>query len=420
MASTLTEYLDSQHELEKEAALALPFSFSHCTHSRGHIRQAVYLCITCASQRGICSSCSIACHTDHEQLELFPKRNFRCDCPTSALTHPCLLHKRLEAPNEENRYSQNFEAKFCRCGRPYDANSERETMIQCLACEDWFHESCLNLRTCPSSRSPPPEILEEENAGAQDDDSRSEVSSSGLPPPLITAGDYDALVCRSCVSNISILQAWAGTPGIAMVVRDGPDSQWKIIGFLQDDVVGVDDGPETEGKSPARVEALDPGKKRSLLNSSPSPDGPRGKRMCTSGTSIDFSQKACLAPAPHPFAQAVLAQLDEEMLGAGDIFLSGDWRERWCQCDSCILELRKHPYLLEEEETYEPPEDPDSHLSLEELGLRALERLPRDRALDGIRAFNTMRYAFAQEGREVEEIDVRRFFEARTQVARTA
>jgi hypothetical protein len=37
MASTLTEYLDSQQELEKEAALALPYSFSHCTYSRGPI-----------------------------------------------------------------------------------------------------------------------------------------------------------------------------------------------------------------------------------------------------------------------------------------------------------------------------------------------------------------------------------------------
>jgi hypothetical protein len=34
-----------------------------------------------------------------------------------------------------------------------------------------------------------------------------------------------------------------------------------------------------------------------------------------------------------------------------------------------------------------------SELSLEQLGLRALDRLPRDHALDGIRAFNTMRYA---------------------------
>jgi len=31
-------------------------------------------------------------------------------------------------------------------------------------------------------------------------------------------------------------------------------------------------------------------------------------------------------------------------------------------------------------------------LSLEELGMRALERLPRDKAIDGIRAFNDMRF----------------------------
>jgi E3 ubiquitin-protein ligase UBR7 len=75
-------------------------------------------------------------------------------------------------------------------------------------------------------------------------------------------------------------------------------------------------------------------------------------------------------------------------------------------------------------------------LSLEELGMRALERLPRDRAIDGIRAFNDMRLVyssdildesfivhfhrddllaylrpFAQEGRIVGEADVRQFFE---------
>lgn len=66
--------------------------------------------------------------------------------------------------------------------------------------------------------------------------------------------------------------------------------------------------------------------------------------------------------------------------------------------------------MLQEEETYEPPEDPDSGilpllidlasaftetlrsgLSLEELGMRALQQLPRERAIDGIMAFNAMR-----------------------------
>ena len=72
---------------------------------------------------------------DHEQVELFPKRAFRCDCPTSALSVSCHLHRALEDPNDRNVYSQNFEGKFCRCGRPYNAATEKETMLQCLACE---------------------------------------------------------------------------------------------------------------------------------------------------------------------------------------------------------------------------------------------------------------------------------------------
>ena len=136
MASyTLSSILSSQSSLLQQAAEALPHSFSQCTYSKGYIRQAVYLCLTCANPRGICSACSIACHTDHEQLELFPKRHFRCDCPTSALENACTLHETLEGPNQENIYGQNYEGVFCRCGRHYDPTQERETMIQCLACE---------------------------------------------------------------------------------------------------------------------------------------------------------------------------------------------------------------------------------------------------------------------------------------------
>jgi E3 ubiquitin-protein ligase UBR7 len=135
MSNTLSEILASQDQLLREAALALPHQFTHCTHSLGYIRQAVYLCLTCAATRGICSACSIACHTEHEQVELFPKRHFRCDCPTSALSHSCTLHKTLEEENTENKYGPNFKVMFCRCGRTYDAQTERETMIQCLACE---------------------------------------------------------------------------------------------------------------------------------------------------------------------------------------------------------------------------------------------------------------------------------------------
>ena len=172
-----------------------------------------------------------------------------------------------------------------------------------------------------------------------------------------------------------------------MVVRDGPESPWKVIGVLKEGDLVVDVGPEAEEKILACSEASESdhahahaaaqspsedaspsepdtdtvqGKKRSLVNSSPPSDGPSVKRSRTSGKSVDTSERACLAPAVDPFAQAVFAQSGAQTLGAGDIFLSGDWRKRWCSCDSCLPELRKHSYLLEEEETYEPPEDPDS------------------------------------------------------------
>lgn len=135
MAEPLSAILASQERLINEAAEALPHQFNVCTYSSGYLRQAVYLCLTCAATRGICSACSIACHTDHEQVELFPKRHFRCDCPTEAIQHPCTLHRTCEEENSENFYGQNFQGIFCRCGRSYDAKQERETMIQCLVCE---------------------------------------------------------------------------------------------------------------------------------------------------------------------------------------------------------------------------------------------------------------------------------------------
>lgn len=142
-AQTLIALAEHHCALVEEAAEALPHQFSQCTYSLGPTRQAVYLCLTCAEPRGICSACSIACHTDHDQLELFPKRNFRCDCPTRALAHACVLHTTLEDLNAGNAYGQNFRGVFCRCGRPYDARRERETMIQCLACEVRL---CVSLR----------------------------------------------------------------------------------------------------------------------------------------------------------------------------------------------------------------------------------------------------------------------------------
>ncbi|KAJ7176710.1 hypothetical protein C8R46DRAFT_943765 [Mycena filopes] len=457
MSETLAAYVASQDELVKEAGLALPHQFSQCTYALGPVRQAIYLCLTCPEPRGLCSACSIACHTDHNQIELFPKRNFRCDCPTAAIAHPCTLHTDSTEPvNASNHYGQNFQSKFCRCGRGYDAKTEREAMIQCLSCEDWFHESCCMLRARPEPRPPTPEPEEgnpapppqtdpsaplpssetqdaEPAADDANDDALSTASSSGLPPPLISADDYDAFVCRACVRGIPTLRKIVGTPGAITVVRADADAVWTRVGDepqADTDVAITDDATAVGTKRPPSPSATE--------------DGPAAKRArvdASASSSSTSTTKACLAPPLEPRAQAAYADADTEWdsetaLCTGDVFLTDGWRERWCRCHNCLPSLEGYPYLLEEEETYEPPEDPDSGLSLEELGMRALERLPRDRAIDGILAFNAMRWAvfasfvasfilnfghsdnlraylrpFAEEGKVVAEADVQSFFE---------
>ncbi|KAJ7220570.1 hypothetical protein GGX14DRAFT_675219 [Mycena pura] len=411
MSETLAEYVSSQEELVREAGLALPHQFSQCTYALGPLRQAVYLCLTCPEARGLCSACSIACHTNHDQVELFPKRNFRCDCPTAAVAHHCNLHTEKEPVNASNQYGQNFQNQFCRCGRSYDAKTERETMIQCLSCEDWFHESCCMLRArpelCqPTSEPEVPPLID----GNEVDDAASDASSSGLPPPLISAADYDSFVCRACVLKISTLRRLVGTPGAITVVRVDAASPWTRLGddpVTEDAPVAISEAdPSIGAKRPPSPVSGEPAAKRARTESLPSTSGPA---------------KVCLALPADPLVQEAYTAgvLDwDSALCTGDVFLTENFRQRWCRCDSCLSSLEAHPYLLEEEDIYEPPEDPDSGLSLEELGMRALERLPRDRAIDGILAFNKMRdklraylRPFAEEGKVVGEADVQSFFE---------
>lgn len=43
--------------------------------------------------------------------------------------------------NDKNEYNHNFKGTYCTCERPYPDpdNDVDDQMIQCIACEDWFH-----------------------------------------------------------------------------------------------------------------------------------------------------------------------------------------------------------------------------------------------------------------------------------------
>lgn len=200
-----------------------------------------------------------------------------------------------------------------------------------------FHESCANLRDRPPSREPSPEHTAEEPTSVDQAELASNASSSGLPPPLIGADDYESFVCQACVFSIPILKRWLGTPGTLMVVRDlHPGSRpgpWKALAetFIpashlhSDEIVDVVDASDS---------TVTIGSKRSHSPSGNEPDAKK-PRVLTS-----TSSSSCTAPPQGSVALEVLTSPDrmnyEFSPGTGDLFLTDGFRERWCRCDKVI------------------------------------------------------------------------------------
>ncbi|XP_047985789.1 putative E3 ubiquitin-protein ligase UBR7 [Leguminivora glycinivorella] len=151
---TMMDVLQEQQEFEEDANAVLGASDDkNCTYNKGYIkRQAVYACLTCCSdakndpekRAGVCLACSLTCHENHDLVELYTKRNFRCDCGNPKFNHPCQYTESKTSLNDENIYNQNFSGLYCTCHRPYpDPDGVEEEMIQCIVCEDWLHSSHL-------------------------------------------------------------------------------------------------------------------------------------------------------------------------------------------------------------------------------------------------------------------------------------
>lgn len=87
---------------------------------------------------------------EHDVIELFNKRHFRCDCGTKRFEgcgqSSCSLYTAdttESVENSENVYNHNFFGRYCICDKEYQEDSD--TMFQCLRCQDWFHDKCVAL-----------------------------------------------------------------------------------------------------------------------------------------------------------------------------------------------------------------------------------------------------------------------------------
>ncbi|TXT07117.1 hypothetical protein VHUM_03287 [Vanrija humicola] len=399
----LPTLIEEQDRLAEEAREVLPYSFDECTYSKGYLRQSIFSCIDCG-EKGVCYGCSISCHAG-EQLT-------RCDCPTSSMVPPaeaaeagpskskrhCTLnppHQQPQLPNEKNRYTKNFAGKFCRCGRDYDPLTETEAMVNCLACEDWFHESCLNLQP--------------KREGPLDDDEDEEANC------LIPSDTYDALICADCVRSHSLLSERAGTTGWMVIVPGEKEGEWAVAGRADS---------ATNGSKRALEETHLPGAKKARVEES---------------------------SAEKPAPVVVTAETDVTVkpansvprTGAGDIFLANGIRDRLAR-ELDVGNRRRHPltpsqekaiaslpFPLVDEEIYEPPADEDEPETLDSVTERVVSSLPRVQAIEALHGFQAMKWVpmsvllltnrrdklkvmlagHAQSGQSVSREDIETFFQ---------
>ncbi|KAK3707017.1 hypothetical protein LTR37_012349 [Vermiconidia calcicola] len=456
-SQTAQDYIASQLSLEADAREALPYQFDTCTYPLGPLRQSVYTCLTCSpppasphqqfTPAGLCYSCSISCHGEHNLVELFTKRDFVCDCGTTRLSNSgtaCSLRHNAqtgrkggvsgEKARKGNKYNQNFEGKFCGCGDEYDPEMEKGTMFQCLGLgtvedggcgEDWWHPECLmGLPRVKSEIGPKAETngtletvkeeaeIETEQPttnGRSTEDHQEHYDGTSLPPGFPNEDDFDHLICYKCVNAFPWIKAYAGSQGFLTAGK--ADQTNGHSGNLALDIP-PEPSESRKRKAEGEPEESQESKKARSDPSSTTEEVQQSEPQATNDTSQP--KHAALPPAPT---------------GNVTLFLKEDFRDHLCRCPDCFPRLAKHPQLLEEEESYEPPLSESDDVagddgnrsvnsgSILERGEAALSGMDRVRAIEGVMAYNYVKdkvksflQPFAETGQQVTAEDIKGYF----------
>ncbi|KAI0474322.1 hypothetical protein F4859DRAFT_86356 [Xylaria cf. heliscus] len=469
-SQTAADFLRDQMQLEADAREALPYSFKNCTGPLGSLRQNIYACLTCNpppigsdpdsdsafSAAGICYSCSVQCHGEHELVEIFQKRNFTCDCGTTRFKsdQPCTLrinpdtnargNVHSELPDPNNKYNQNFRNRFCSCSVDYSPQEQKGTMFQCLGLgthetggcgEDWYHPGCLvgqgpkwyeklpkrhvpKTATGGVALTPISEDPAQENSNGRQihepDTVEDEDEDVPLPEGFPEEEDFDFLLCHKCVEAYPWIKRYAGTAGFLppVFLRRSDDEAEEPLASKKRKLE-EDNTTNTGGEPNKRIKnGPEAGSEGNISDSIAS-------NVPTEVTGED-TKDATQSKTP----ECKLASLPLAPNGVFSIPLKADFRDHFCRCPSCFPNLKPHPQLLEQEEEYEPPlsdasGDGSTHGSgsLYDRGESALKNVDRVRAIEGVMAYNNLKeklkpffQEFADSGRAIGAEDIKNYF----------
>ncbi|KAI1820442.1 hypothetical protein F4861DRAFT_62289 [Xylaria intraflava] len=470
-SQTAADFIRDQMQLEADAREALPYSIRNCTNPIGPLRQNIYACLTCNpppvdlddsfAGAGVCYSCSVQCHGEHELVEIFQKRNFTCDCGTTRFKsdRPCTLrvnpetntrgNVHSEQPSPNNKYNQNFRNRFCSCSVDYQPQEQKGTMFQCLGLgthesggcgEDWYHPGCLvgqgprwyeklpkrrriQRSTDPGTLAP---ISEDPTAAGGDggdgdgqptnvsDDAEDDDEDVPLPEGFPDEDNFDHFICYKCVEAHPWIKRYAGSPGFlpAVFLRKSDPAAKDLTTKkrkAEEDTIGTDIDSSKRVKSDSETAGVR------------SPSGLVASHDVQTEAREEDAKDATPVTAP----ECKLISLPPEPKGVFSLFTKADFREHLCHCPSCFPHLKPHPQLLEAEEEYEPSLS-DSELengsthgsgSLYERGESALKTVDRVRAIEGVMAYNNLKeklkpffQQFAESGKAVGAEDIKAYF----------
>lgn len=454
---TAVDYLQNQLMLEREAREIMPYDPNECTYSKGELRQPLFACLTCSKESGsdigVCYSCSIQCHSTHELVELFTKRNFACDCGTTRLAKgtnlACKLRhshddstrsarprtgssssrsnsftgRRLsvilpaeDIPSLSNIYNQNYKGLFCGCSRPYNPLEETATMHQCyfgeVCGEDWYHEDCI----------------------------------LGYKPGFIIA-QHQLLrqkdpVVRATGENLLERLSPPGEDAIAdlqeHIKKEEEPSEEPLHIDDEDEDENEDDNSHIIGEYLPKTEQFDLficwkcidkykevfalllDDKDIVFRKVPHFDNVESKE------DWEKQYKALNDHDDEPKAKKIKLENPKEI--PYSIFLATGFRDKMKSTfETAEKESRIHKffstyeYLYKDDPVYQPPHERDEVISstgsLLDLGTDALLSLPREQAIEGLHAYDKIRSKlrdffkpFAEQGKVVTEEEVRGFF----------
>ncbi|ORY56334.1 putative metaphase-anaphase transition protein [Pseudomassariella vexata] len=468
-SQTAADFIRDQMQLEADAREALPYSIENCTKQLGPLRQNVFACLTCNpppanstdtyNPAGVCYSCSVQCHGEHDLVEIFQKRNFTCDCGTTRFKHdqPCTLRVNTqtntkgdvhsEAADPNNKYNQNFSNHFCSCSIDYKPQEQKGTMFQCLGLgthetgcgEDWYHPGCLvgmgpKWYEKMSGKKPAnamsdgvlPSIAEDTTQQDDADDvvisadaDEGDDNDAPLPDGFPGEEDFDHFICYKCVEAYPWIKRYAGTTGFLPAV------------FFQKEQPTIKEAAAQDDATSPKKRKLDDEESAGAVSNQPKrikSEQPESLKTTTSALDQIPAQVKEEMKDNVPLARESACKLNSLPPAPQDqfsLFMTPGFRDQFCRCDACFPDLKPHPQLLEEEEAYEPPlsDSASDHGSthgsgsLYERGESALRNVDRVRAIEGVMAYNHLKdklkpffQQFAESGKAISAQDINDYF----------